>query len=246
LPNENPRFENYLTRHVAHLGDQEKHRAGKKRQLHRTYGRLFPADRAADMLEIGPGYGQLLELLRRDLGYSRAVAIDLSQEVVGFCNALLPGSTSYEANTQDYLGRHRGRFERVFALHVLEHVPPSIAPDLVRAIRDALRPQGLFVLEVPNMANLFTGGYLRYADLTHESGYTETSLRHLLESAGFAGVECFEERIPVEGPKGVLAAAFRGGARLIQRVVYKGYQLPVPRVLSPALCATAVRPVAPS
>jgi SAM-dependent methyltransferase len=242
MADEHPQFVNYLTRHYAHLGDHAKHRAGKKRQLLRTYGRLLPRDRDAEMLEIGPGYGQLLELLRRDLGYGRACAIDLSREVVDFCNERLPDSTSYEPDTIRYLQRHPGRFERVFALHVLEHVPKAAALEMVRAIRDALRPDGSFVLEVPNMANVLTAGYLRYADLTHESGYTETSLRHLLESAGLVEVECFEERIPVEGVKSVLAACLRGGAHFAQRMIYKGYQLPVPKVLSPALCATAARP----
>jgi hypothetical protein len=35
------------------------------------------------------------------------------------------------------------------------------------------------------MANVL-GNYSRYADLTHQAGYTETSLRQLLLSAGFA------------------------------------------------------------
>ena len=42
--------------------------------------------------------------------------------------------------------------------------------------------------------------------------------------------------------KGVAANAFRALARFAQRVIYRGYELPVPAVLTPALCATAVRP----
>ena len=93
------------------------------------------------------------------------------------------------------------------------------------------------------MANLLTAGYLRHADLTrYESGYTEQSLRQLLESAGLVQVECFEERPAPGGLKSVLAGAFRGAARFAQRMIYKGDQVPVPHVLTPGLCATAVRP----
>jgi SAM-dependent methyltransferase len=242
VSDEQPDFTGYLSRHYAHLGDQARHRAGKKRQLLATYRRLLPADRTAEMLEIGPGYGQLLELLRRDLGFERTVAIDLSAEVVEFCNAAMPGSTTLVTDTLAHLERNPGRFERVFALHVLEHVPRSAVRDLVCGV-GALRPGGRFVVELPNMANVFTGGFLRYADFTHESGYTETSLRHLLESAGLADVECFEERVALDGPKHLLAATFRGAARLVQRTIYRGYELPVPAVLTPALCASAARPV---
>jgi 2-polyprenyl-3-methyl-5-hydroxy-6-metoxy-1,4-benzoquinol methylase len=239
---ENPDFRDYLTRHYAHLGDQAKHREGKKRQLLHTYGHLLPASRDAAMLEIGPGFGQLLEGLRRDRGYANAVAIDLSREVVDFCNGLLPGSTEYAGDTAGWLRANAGRFERIFVLHVLEHVARAEVGDLVDAIRGALRPGGRVVVELPNMANLFTGTYLRYADRTHEWGYTEQSLRQLLEAAGFADVHCFEERIPAAGAKGLAANAFRALARFANRVIYRGYELPVPTVLTPSLCATAVRP----
>jgi 2-polyprenyl-3-methyl-5-hydroxy-6-metoxy-1,4-benzoquinol methylase len=239
---ENPDFRDYLTRHYAHLGDQARHREGKKRQLLHTYAHLLPEARDAAMLEIGPGFGQLLEGLRRDRGYANAVALDLSREVVEFCNGLMPGSTEYAADTGAWLRAHADRFDRIFVLHVLEHVARTEVEGLVRAVRGALKPGGRVIVELPNMANLLTGGYLRYADRTHEWGYTEQSLRQLLEAAGFTEVRCFEERLPAADVKGLAANAFRALARLAQRVIYKGYELPVPAVLTPSLCATAVRP----
>lgn len=241
MATERPEFAQYLTRHYEHLGDQSRYRAGKKRQLLETYRSRLPKNRAAPMLEIGPGYGQWLELLRRDLGYANASAVDLSAEVVEFCERIMPGSTSLVSDTVEYLASRPQAFERVFAFHVLEHVPPSHVLGLVQAVWESLRPGGWFVVELPNMANMFTSGYLRYSDRTHHSGYAELSLRNLLESAGFIEVECFEERIPMLGIKGVLANAFRRGARDLQRLIYKGYELPVPRVLTPALCAAARR-----
>lgn len=241
MQDEDPAFAGYLTRHYSRLGDHEKHRAGRQRQLLRTYGRLLPADRDAEMLEIGPGHGQWLELLRRDLGYRRVTAVDVSREVVARCEERLPGSTTWVADTPTYLREHPGRYERVFALHVLEHLPVPAARDLLRGVAAALRPGGRCVVEVPNLANLFTGAYLRHADLTHEAGYTEQSLGQLLESAGFEQVECFEERCAPGGLKGLLVVPFRAAARAAQRLVYRGYELPVPSVLTPALCATAVR-----
>lgn len=234
-------FRGYLTRHYAHLGDHARHREGKKRQLMHTYAHLLPEDRGAEMLEIGPGYGQLLEALRQR-GFARTTAVDVSREVVEFCNGVLPGSTSHVGNTVEFLRSNPGRYERVFALHVIEHIPRTEVADFVRAIRMALRPGGRMVVELPNAANFFSGEYLRYADLTHEQGYAESSLRQLLENAGFANVQCFEERIPLAGLKGVAAVSFRALARFVQRLVYRGYELPVPTVLTPALCATAVRP----
>ena len=243
MTGEHPGFRDYLSRHYAHLGDQSRHRAAKKQQLLLTYGPLLPASRDAAMLEIGPGFGQLLEALRLDRGYGQAVAIDLSHEVVEFCNERMPGSTTYVEDTGAWLRAHAGRFERIFLLHVLEHVPIGEVDALLRDVREALAPAGSVVIELPNMANVFTGNYLRWADRTHEWGGTEQSLRQLLESAGFQDVRCFEERIPAREVKGALAGLFRALARVVQIAIYRGYELPVPRVLTPALCVTAVRAV---
>ena len=236
-------FENYLSRHMAHLGDPERYRERRKRQLIATYERWLPAERDAELLEIGPGYGQWLEVLRKDRGFANAVAVDISGEVVRFCNRILPGSTTQVDDAPDFLVRNPNRFARVFAFHVLEHVPRGELARFVRAMWTALEPGGVCVVEVPNMANWMSGSYLRYADLTHETGFAETSLRQALEAAGFEDVHCFEERIAVRLPQDALAAVFRTTMRAAQRLVYRGYQLPVPAVLTPALCATARRPL---
>src|SRR5262249_31802637 len=116
-------FTQYLSRHYAHLGDQQRYRARRKRQLLRTYAHLLPARREAELLEIGPGYGQWLELLRVDRGYAHATAVDVSPEVVEFCNRALPGSTTLAPDTVEFLAGRPARFARIFAFHVLEHVP---------------------------------------------------------------------------------------------------------------------------
>lgn len=242
MVDDRPGFEQYLSRHVARLGDQRRYRARRKRQLLATYAHLLPERRDAEMLEIGPGYGQWLEALRVDRGYARTTAVDVSSEVVSFCNGVMPQSTTHVADTPAFLEANAGRFERIFAFHVLEHVPRAELPRLVRAMLLALRPGGQCVVEVPNMANVLTGTFLRYADLTHETGFAETSLRQALEAGGFQDVRCFEERLAMALPQDALAAIARWAMRAAQRLVYRGYQLPVPAVLTPALCASARRP----
>jgi len=242
MPDDRVGFDSYLSRHYAHLGDQQRHRARRKRQLLRTYEHLLPPSRDAELLEIGPGYGQWLEALRVDRGYARAVAVDVSAEVVDFCNGVMPGSTTLVSDTVEYLGRQAGHFRRIFAFHVLEHVERDRLLPLVRAIGGALEPGGEFVVEVPNMANAFTAGLLRYGDLTHETGFTELSMRQLLEAGGLSGVRCFEERLALTVPQDLLTMLFRSVARGGQWLAYRGYQLPVPAVLTPALCASAIRP----
>jgi len=69
--------------------------------------------------------------------------------------------------------------------HVIEHVAKRQAVPFLNAVRKALAPGGVLLLETPNMANPFLGLTFRYADFTHEVGYTETSIHYVLQAAGF-------------------------------------------------------------
>lgn len=233
------RFQDYLSRHYAHLGPQDRHRERRMRQLRTQYAHVLRLDRESRILEIGPGFGQWLEVLREQMGFRQAQAIDLSEEVVRHCESRMPGSTLHVEDATAWLLQCPGTFQRIFMFHVLEHVPTSQAPALLRAIRAALTPDGMLVLEVPNAANLLTGSYLRYADLTHTAGFTESSLRQLLTECDFHEVTFFEDRLVPEGPAEWIRIFLRGVLRMWQQFVLMTYQVPVPKVLSPMLCATA-------
>ena len=241
MPVDRPTFDHYLSGHYTRIGDQGRFRERRKRQMLATYRHLLPVRRDAEMLEIGPGHGQWLEALHRDAGYTRTIAVDLSAEVAEFCNRSLPGSTEVVGDTTAWLLANAGRFERIFAFHVLEHVPgPDLVP-LLEAARDALRPGGWLVVEVPNMANIITGNYLRHADRTHQTGFAELSLRQALEDAGFADARAFEERLVVSVPQDVVYLFLRSVTRALQWAAYKSCRVPVPAVLTPALCMSARR-----
>ncbi len=51
----------------------------------------------------------------------------------------------------------------------------------------ALTPHGVFIARVPNAVSPL-GGHTRYGDFTHESSYTERSVRQLAAAAGFRSV----------------------------------------------------------
>lgn len=190
-------FDNYLSTHFERLGSG-KGREHRSQALRANYLELFRAlDPAAAVLEIGPGNGELLAILRNELGLTGTRAVDLSPEVVTACNAQL-GSEVAElvANTQQYLDAHPASFDVIVLLHVLEHVPRTESIPLLRAIGTALKPGGRIVIEVPNMGNPIVGLTGRYADFTHEVGFTEASLSQVLRMAAFSRVEVRAFRIP--------------------------------------------------
>jgi hypothetical protein len=75
--------------------------------------------------------------------------------------------------------------------HVLEHVPKGEINPLLMAVRSALKADGRFVAEVPNIVNPITGAYHRYHDFTHTVGFMDQSLAFALRRAGFQDVTVY-------------------------------------------------------
>ncbi|MFQ5654208.1 MAG: class I SAM-dependent methyltransferase [Planctomycetota bacterium] len=157
------------------------------------YGGLLPADRAAPILDLGCGRGQLLRYLALR-GHTSAEGFDVISE---FARGIRE-STGFPVHVGDdpraFLAGRAGSFELITLLDVLEHIPvPEIIP-LLESVRRALRAGGRVIVSGPHAASL-TGLYTRYLDLTHTTCFTLTSLRYALESAGFEGVVSLEPRI---------------------------------------------------
>jgi 2-polyprenyl-3-methyl-5-hydroxy-6-metoxy-1,4-benzoquinol methylase len=212
-------FDTYLTNYYEHTASPRalKWNATSARYHH---GSHFPVDRSAAILEIGPGFGNLMSLLQKQAGYQNVRGVDVSPEVVNYCNHSHPGSTDLAADTTKYLHDHVEAFDLVLMLHVLEHVPKDTTLAFLQAIRSALRPGGKLIVEVPNAAHPIVGARTLYSDFTHTVGYSEQSFSYVLRSTGFSQVEVYGCKIV---PKTLL--------RLIQRAGQEGVELLL-RILS--------------
>jgi 2-polyprenyl-3-methyl-5-hydroxy-6-metoxy-1,4-benzoquinol methylase len=233
-------YDRYLSLHFAHVNDQSRFRARKVAYYQHNYRRHLPSDAGAHILDVGPGYGEFLELLSRS-GYARVEGVDLSPEVAEFCNKLLPGSTQAVADTVAFFRARPATFDLVSMFHVLEHVPkPEVIP-LLQAVHQSLTIRGRLIVEVPNMANPVIGLNVRYADFTHESGFTELSLAYVLGTAGFQSVQVFEPRLTPDRWERPLQNAVQALFRSAVRVTYRAYGQAAPRVLGRAVSAVAER-----
>lgn len=210
-------YDNYLTHYFSKGTNQAQIHQRKLAYLGVNYEQLLPESKDAVICEIGPGHGELLEWLVAR-GYNAVRAIDLSEEVVIHCNNLFPGSTELVKNTGAFMNERSSAFDLIFMMHVLEHVPKQETIPLLKSIHSALKANGSLLVEVPNMGNPVTGLYTRYADFTHEVGFTAESLEFVLRTAGFSQVTLHEVQLPRDK-----------WYRPIQRVCYKalmaGYRM---------------------
>lgn len=138
---------------------------------------------ASDVLDVGCGRGELLELLR-DAGVA-ARGIDLNHEMVERCRA--SGLEVTEADALTYLQQLPDEsLGGLIASQVVEHLTPDYLLRLLSMAFDKLRPGSTLILETINPASwaAFFDSYIR--DLTHVRPVHPDTLRYLVTASGFA------------------------------------------------------------
>ena len=170
------------------------------------------------MLDLGSGNGEFLYLVQR-AGYEDAAGVDLDAKQVELGGSL--GVRNLRCGDARALLRGSpGQFDFISAINFLEHFPKDQLLDLLELIRDALRPGGRFLCQVPNAATFFLPLY--FMDFTHETPFAPTSLKQALEMAGFVDVRVRGVGPVVHGVKSavrfVLWKLIEAGFRFIQIV----------------------------
>lgn len=137
----------------------------------------------SDVLDVGCGRGELLDLFRQ--AGIRARGLDVNHEMVEAC--LARGLDAVEGDLLGYLeSLPDGSLGGLIAIQVVEHLEPSY---LMRALDVAfhkLRPGSPIVLETINPACWFAffSSYIR--DLTHVRPIHPETLEYLLTASGFS------------------------------------------------------------
>jgi 2-polyprenyl-3-methyl-5-hydroxy-6-metoxy-1,4-benzoquinol methylase len=144
----------------------------------------LPIDKNARILDIGCGWGALLHSLWR-AGYRRLEGVDASPEQAAIGNRLVKGRLRIHCRDgKEFLSEHRGEFDLIIMVSVIEHIPADEVVPFLNEARQALVPGGRLVLFAPNMANL-TSMWIQFSDITHTTGFTEFSMQQVLDQAGF-------------------------------------------------------------
>ncbi len=204
-----------------------------------NYRALLPADVDTPMLDVGPGLGEWLDCVKA-WGYRQCASIDLSPQVVEHCTAR-GHAVELVHDAVSWLAAHEGAYGVITLLDVLEHVPRGETVALLAALRGALAPGGVLIVQVPNAQNP-DGLLYRYGDFTHTAGFTEFSLAEVFRAAGFsrwrfAGFEF----LPWRGKRATLHRALRS---LYYRLVRFRRAVDVnlnPDILHPVLYAVVDR-----
>jgi SAM-dependent methyltransferase len=165
---------------------------------------------AGEVVDIGCGRGEFLELLRSTGLTARGV--DLNHEMVERSRA--KGFDVTETDGLSFVaGAAPGSVGGLIACQVVEHLQPDYLLRFLAASAQALRPGAAIVLETINPAcwSAFFDSYVR--DLTHVRPVHPDTLKFLVMAAGFADVTIqWRSPYPEAGKLERLPAAARAAA----------------------------------
>jgi 2-polyprenyl-3-methyl-5-hydroxy-6-metoxy-1,4-benzoquinol methylase len=210
------------------------------REFSCNLGKLIPESKTAAILDIGCGMGHFLAYLEKR-GYTNCTGIDVSAEQVQCCQEHLKSKVYQAGDIVEFLRNHAG-WDCVILKDVIEHLKRDGVIPILSTICESLNTRGTLLIETGNLAS-FTGPYLRYIDFTHESGFTENSLKQVLRAAGFAGIEVLPSSLPVFSWKSRILAFARRLLEQTLKLIYRverGWDA-IPKVYSKLLLARATK-----
>jgi O-antigen chain-terminating methyltransferase len=208
-----------------YVGFEERFRGSTEEIRRRLVDYLPLFQGAGDVLDLGCGRGEFLELLRGH-GVS-ARGLDLNHEMVEVCRER--GLVVDEGDAVGFLeSLPDGSLGGLFAAQVVEHLQPDYLLRLLDVAYHKLRPGSKIVLETINPAcwYAFFQSYIR--DLTHVRPVHPETLGYFLEASGFQKVRVdYRAPLPeraklrtVTGEEDALREAFNANVNLLNALMF--------------------------
>jgi 2-polyprenyl-3-methyl-5-hydroxy-6-metoxy-1,4-benzoquinol methylase len=148
--------------------------------------------RGKRVLEAGCGIGGLLYYLKKS-GVENIFGIDLSEEQLSVARQNVTDRLQ-ECDVTDFLASKKETYDCIIMFDLIEHIQKDRIITLIGHIYDALSEKGIVIIRTPNMGSL-NGLYSRYIDFTHETGFTEESIKQVFSQYPFKEVSVYDAYI---------------------------------------------------
>ena len=174
---------------------RERHQKRYLRHLENAPGKV---------LDIGSGRGVMLRLMK-DAAIT-AYGLDSFEDSVIYCKG--KGLDVVQGDALGHLASlPDASLGGIFCAHVIEHMQPAQAIDLIRESYRVLKPGSRIVIITPNPKDLRTSERF-WLDITHVRPYPEKLLMVLMKREGFYNIKSYEDGEPARNIFEKCAKAF--------------------------------------
>jgi O-antigen chain-terminating methyltransferase len=143
---------------------------------------LDRSGRGDEVLDIGCGRGEWLELLKEE-GW-RAYGRDLNDVMVDRCQKM-GLNVQYGDAIQHMRELNDNSLLCISGFHIAEHLPFNVLLELFAEAFRILKPGGLLILETPNPENLQVAAHTFYLDPTHLRPLSPVLMNFMAADTGF-------------------------------------------------------------
>lgn len=141
-----------------------------------------------NVLDIGCGRGEFLELFKESYPNALVTGIDLNEDMVSFC--VNKGLPALKGDIIEYLCSLKdGSVDGIFAAQVIEHLTTEALLKFLSLARVKLKEGGVLVLETINPQSLVALSKWFYIDPSHVKPVHPLTMQFMLESNGFKDVK---------------------------------------------------------
>jgi 2-polyprenyl-3-methyl-5-hydroxy-6-metoxy-1,4-benzoquinol methylase len=158
---------------------------------------LIPKNKEIKLLDIGCGFGSLINLLKKE-GYSNLKGIDLSESQVKIAHDFGMKNEIEVNDISKYLIDKEDYFDVITGIDIIEHFSKDELIELLSTLKKSLKKGGIAIFRTPNndapFATVFANG-----DFTHENYMNSSSATQLSLSMGFTNIEVNSSHLQVEG-----------------------------------------------
>ena len=198
-----------------YVGFEDRYRGSRDAVREKLAPYLTYFQGATNVLDLGCGRGEFLELLR-EYGVT-AHGLDANRDMVEMCRGA--GLEAEEGDALTYLEQQAdGSLGGVFSAQLIEHLEPDYLMRLLDTAHHKLKPGSRIVLETINPASwaAFFSAYIR--DLTHAQPVHPETLSYLASASGFANVS-IRYSAPFAEPEKLQAARVNGAEPALQQAI---------------------------
>lgn len=206
----------YVTTHAS-VGDAIASLERRRAYLDRLVRDHFPADKQAEVLDLGCGHGAILWAARR-AGYMNVRGIDASPEQVAAAKQLGIAGVSQGDLKPALAATPDASLDVLILFDLFHYFPPAEQFAIADEVRRVLKPGGRWILHLPNGEAIFAAR-MRYWDVLATGAFTRASIEQIVRTCGFQEVRCYEDTPAVHGlasaARWLIWKLVRAGARLV-------------------------------